>query len=429
MTTVQDIPNWARNIVERELRDVELSSFNVLKETPLDKIAVGYTPGETYLFHKSLTHEEVFRIERPSDVHGEEGERMTCGHCGAVFRVWRGENAGSVHCFECGRQVHAHTDPVGRMTPYEDTLERPRSGAHGVWPGVTPGALESATGLDRGAQGRPLGRAPDLENVPRAGTDLHREASDRHPTDVPRAHTPPPTERELEAEARELSHYPQGAPPEGRGIAGRPGGPVTAEDTGPTGVATPYFPGGGESAYAPDVAAPFRGRGPSGARPEPAPPAPASGEAPHPMLSRRDPRAPLREAASGHPAGSAEGSELLEIEGIGPVILRRLEAIGVHHYRSLEEADPQDVAKACGVPLATAKIWQAQGELLRLHSVGPLEANTLVQNGIDGVKDLARRKPEALAQLLRSRGVPVSSATVERWIREAQYRGRYPGPQ
>ncbi|HWG92297.1 MAG TPA: hypothetical protein VNZ52_15720, partial [Candidatus Thermoplasmatota archaeon] len=87
---------------------MDLASFHVLKETPLEKLGVGYTPRETYLIRKSLTQEEIFRLRRPADVFGEEGERIGCIHCGAVFRLWRRGGEEAVHCFECGKPAEEH---------------------------------------------------------------------------------------------------------------------------------------------------------------------------------------------------------------------------------------------------------------------------------------------------------------------------------
>ncbi|HWG90668.1 MAG TPA: DUF4332 domain-containing protein, partial [Candidatus Thermoplasmatota archaeon] len=122
------------------------------------------------------------------------------------------------------------------------------------------------------------------------------------------------------------------------------------------------------------------------------------------------------------PAPSMEDSEILEIEGIGPAVLHRLESFNIFTLDDLAHADPLDVSRACEVPLAVAKGWQGQADLLRLGTLGADEASLLVQGGVNGAADLARRDPHDLARTLREQGASVTEDAAERWIREARAR-------
>lgn len=106
---------------------------------------------------------------------------------------------------------------------------------------------------------------------------------------------------------------------------------------------------------------------------------------------------------------------------------RELAEVGVAVPAALASADPHVLARATGAPVAIVKRWQSAAELLRLDTLGGRDAAVLAFTGVDGLTDLARRSPSALAEEIARRlemespgAVPYDVTTVGRWIEEAR---------
>jgi len=133
--------------------------------------------------------------------------------------------------------------------------------------------------------------------------------------------------------------------------------------------------------------------------------------------------AEVREAAEAEvhaedvdPAG-AEGSDLEELDGIGPTRADRLREAGVVTIRELAETDPEPLAETAGAPVAQAREWvegaradieaavdievEAPGEPTDVEAVdgiGPTYAERLRAAGIGTVADLVAADAATVAE-------------------------------
>lgn len=104
-----------------------------------------------------------------------------------------------------------------------------------------------------------------------------------------------------------------------------------------------------------------------------------------------------------------------------------LDALDIRVPAALASSDPHVLARATGAPVAIVKRWQAASELLALPDIPARDATALALAGVDGITDLARRSPSALAEELNRRlalDEPVrrihDERTTNRWVEAAR---------
>jgi predicted flap endonuclease-1-like 5' DNA nuclease len=125
-------------------------------------------------------------------------------------------------------------------------------------------------------------------------------------------------------------------------------------------------------------------------------------------------------------------TNLLEIEGIGDVYARKLQAAGIQTVEALLEhgATPQgrqELAEVTGLGNARILEWVNHADLFRIKGVGEEYSDLLEAAGVDTVPELAQRNPENLFAKLQEvnaekkivRRVP-PLASVQSWIEQAK---------
>jgi len=120
---------------------------------------------------------------------------------------------------------------------------------------------------------------------------------------------------------------------------------------------------------------------------------------------------------------------VIDIEGIGPVYAKKLEAMGITTTGLLGIAQPGRVAARLQVPRRTVKMWQAESELIKVRGIGPQYAEAMARAGIKGVDELKKRKADDIARQVARYlakldttvvGQPVTTKRVARWKRKAK---------
>lgn len=94
-----------------------------------------------------------------------------------------------------------------------------------------------------------------------------------------------------------------------------------------------------------------------------------------------------------------EGDEhdVLDVEGIGPTIAKKLHRIGVLTTNRLCLEEAQWVADQIDVPVKRVKTWQAMADLMKVKGIGKQYAEALARAGIGGIDDLKERSPTRIA--------------------------------
>lgn len=117
-----------------------------------------------------------------------------------------------------------------------------------------------------------------------------------------------------------------------------------------------------------------------------------------------------------------------DIEGIGRIYGGKLAAVGVMTTARLAYEDPESLGKRVGVPKKTVQQWQHMGELMKIKGVGKQYAEALARAGIEGIAELKRRSPEALANQINEYldsletnvlGNKVTAKRIEGWQKAA----------
>jgi MoaA/NifB/PqqE/SkfB family radical SAM enzyme/predicted flap endonuclease-1-like 5' DNA nuclease len=121
-------------------------------------------------------------------------------------------------------------------------------------------------------------------------------------------------------------------------------------------------------------------------------------------------------------------TDIIDIEGIGPVYAEKLRAIGIKTTSDLLAAgstpeEREELAQKTGISPKLILEWVSMADLMRIKGVGEEYSDLLEETGIDSVVELSRRDPETLhARLLEVneakklvRRVPSLNA-VEGWI-------------
>ena len=122
-----------------------------------------------------------------------------------------------------------------------------------------------------------------------------------------------------------------------------------------------------------------------------------------------------------------------QIEGIGPHFGARLVAAGVQTSDDLlnrtASADArQQLAMATGLSTVQLTTWRHQADLMRISGIGSEYGQLLEAAGIETVRELARREPENIVNLLDrvneqkqlTRQLPPLK-TVSKWVDQARH--------
>ena len=123
---------------------------------------------------------------------------------------------------------------------------------------------------------------------------------------------------------------------------------------------------------------------------------------------------------------------IVELEGIGPALARRLAKVGIRTTSALLEQcghrqGRKAVARATGCSEARLLKWANMADLMRISGVGQEFSELLEAAGVDTVKQLRKRNARNLALRLHevnaekrlTRRRPAESM-VERWVEEAK---------
>ncbi|MES2154826.1 MAG: DUF4332 domain-containing protein [bacterium] len=117
-----------------------------------------------------------------------------------------------------------------------------------------------------------------------------------------------------------------------------------------------------------------------------------------------------------------------DIEGIGRIYGAKLAQAGVLTTARLAYEEPESLGKRVGVPKKTVEQWQHMGELMKISGVGKQYAEALARAGIQGIAELKRRSPDAIANQVNNYldtletnvlGTKITSKRVEGWQKAA----------
>ncbi|MGH6914446.1 MAG: DUF4332 domain-containing protein [Geminicoccales bacterium] len=121
-----------------------------------------------------------------------------------------------------------------------------------------------------------------------------------------------------------------------------------------------------------------------------------------------------------------------EIEGIGPVVGAKLQAVGIVDTDKLLERcgakkGRSEVAKETGLEESRLLKWANMADLMRISGIGEEFSELLEAAGVDTVKELQHRNAATLAAKMAEvnaakkliRVVPAASQ-VEKWVEQAK---------
>lgn len=120
---------------------------------------------------------------------------------------------------------------------------------------------------------------------------------------------------------------------------------------------------------------------------------------------------------------------VIDVEGIGPTYADLLNGLGIYNTRQLWEADPEQVAAAISVPVATVDKWRGMAELIAVNGIGPQYAELLVRSGTRSIAQLREADAQELAARIvrtqtdatvRIQGNTIGATSVEAWVRAAR---------
>lgn len=94
--------------------------------------------------------------------------------------------------------------------------------------------------------------------------------------------------------------------------------------------------------------------------------------------------------------------KIIDIEGIGEAYAQKIEAEGITTVSEYLEATTspttrKDLAEKTGISPKLILKWANHADLFRIPGIGPQFAELLEASGVDTVKELRHRNPEALA--------------------------------
>ena len=127
-------------------------------------------------------------------------------------------------------------------------------------------------------------------------------------------------------------------------------------------------------------------------------------------------------------------ASIAAIEGIGAKYAAKLQAAGVKTVETLLENGAtrkgrNELAKVTGLADEKVLAWVNRADLMRIKGVSSQYSDLLEASGVDTVKELAKRKAEALATTMlevnskkKNKLVqrPPSAVVVQKWIDQAK---------
>ncbi len=123
---------------------------------------------------------------------------------------------------------------------------------------------------------------------------------------------------------------------------------------------------------------------------------------------------------------------ITEIEGIGEAFAKKLRAAGIFTTETLLEkgATPKgrkELAEATGFSEQVLLEWVNRADLFRVSGIGAQYSDLLEAAGVDTVRELAQRKPEALAEALSKVNAEKNKvnklpglSVVQKWVEAAK---------
>lgn len=132
--------------------------------------------------------------------------------------------------------------------------------------------------------------------------------------------------------------------------------------------------------------------------------------------------------------------EVIDVEGIGPIYAEKLQQIGVRTTDRLCYEDAGTLAGRLEVPERTVLIWQHMSELMKVSGIGKQYAEALARAGVEGIGELKRRSPAAIADQVNAYldnletnvlGQHITARRIEGWQKKAKpmRRVRRPVPE
>jgi hypothetical protein len=102
-------------------------------------------------------------------------------------------------------------------------------------------------------------------------------------------------------------------------------------------------------------------------------------------------------------------SDLLVIDNISPLKVRKLEGIGIRSRVDLlrigrSQLGRQDIARRTGIGVRQLTDWLNKADLMRIDGMSMVAIRLLEVAGIETVEDLAVARPEAILRKLREFG-------------------------
>ena len=94
-------------------------------------------------------------------------------------------------------------------------------------------------------------------------------------------------------------------------------------------------------------------------------------------------------------------ARIVDVEGVGPHYAAKLNAIGVATTERLLKVAAhaqgrKDLAEQAAIPEKLILEWVNLADLMRIKGLGPEYADLLEEAGVDTVRELRTRRPEAL---------------------------------
>ncbi len=137
----------------------------------------------------------------------------------------------------------------------------------------------------------------------------------------------------------------------------------------------------------------------------------------------------LEEPAEVVYAYQGDNHPVIDVEGIGPVYAEKLQQLGIKTTARLCYEETDELAKRLGTEAKRVAGWQAMAELMMVSGIGPQYAEALARAGLEGIGELKRRSPNAIAEQVNEYldgletnvlGSHISARRVEGWQEAAK---------
>lgn len=119
---------------------------------------------------------------------------------------------------------------------------------------------------------------------------------------------------------------------------------------------------------------------------------------------------------------------VIDIEGIGPVYEKKLDALGVKTTARLCYEDADELAKKIDAPAKSVRTWQTMAQFMKVSGIGGQYAEVLARAGVDGIEGLKSRKADDIAGAINNFldslevnviGTAITPRRVEGWQKKA----------